>query len=222
VALTAADLVAAGARVAYGLCRPPGHHAPRAAFGGYCFFNNAAIVADRWTAETGTRAAVLDVDYHHGNGTQQIFYARDDVLYVSLHGDPARAYPHFAGFAGETGSGRGSGANRNLPLEQGCTDERFVTALDEALDVIDAFGAAVVVVSLGVDTFHLDPLSDLAVDAPTFGVCGARVAALDRPTVILQEGGYHLDTLGDNVHRWLDGFGVAAGALPADRSTALE
>jgi acetoin utilization deacetylase AcuC-like enzyme len=215
VALTAADLVARGERAAYGLCRPPGHHAPRAGFGGYCFFNNAAIVAHRWTADTGTKVAVLDVDYHHGNGTQQIFYARDDVLYVSLHGDPARAYPHFAGFADETGTGRGSGATRNLPLEEGCTDERFVAAIDEALDAIDAFGPAVVVVSLGVDTFRLDPLSDFAIEAPTFDVCGARVAGLGLPTVILQEGGYHLDTLGDNVHRWLEGFGVAASTLPA-------
>jgi acetoin utilization deacetylase AcuC-like enzyme len=213
VALSAADAVAAGERVAYGLCRPPGHHAPRAAFGGYCFFNNAAVVAARWSAATGTRVAVIDVDYHHGNGTQQIFYERDDVLYASLHGDPARAYPHFAGYAEETGSGRGRGATHNVPLEAGCTDERYVAALDEALDVIDGFGAALVVVSLGVDTFRLDPLSDLAIDAPTFAACGARLAGLGVPTVILQEGGYHLESLGENVRRWLDGFGVAAGVL---------
>jgi acetoin utilization deacetylase AcuC-like enzyme len=209
VALTAADLVMAGERATYGLCRPPGHHAPRSAFGGYCFFNNAAIVAHRWAASTGAKVAVLDVDYHHGNGTQQIFYGRDDVLYVSLHGDPARAYPHFAGFADEAGTGRGLGATRNFPLEAGCTGDRFVDVLDEALDVIDAFGAGAVVVSLGVDTFHLDPLSDLAIEAPAFEVCGARVAGLDLPTVILQEGGYHLATLGDNVRAWLTGFAAA-------------
>ncbi len=210
VALTAADLVAGGERAAYGLCRPPGHHAPRAGFGGYCFFNNAAIVAARWAVETGTKVAVLDVDYHHGNGTQQIFYGRDDVLYVSLHGDPARAYPHFAGFADETGMGAGRGTTLNTPLEEGCTDESFLAALGRAIEAIGAFGPSAVVVSLGVDTYRLDPIGDFALDTETFGACGASVAQLGLPSVILQEGGYHLGALGVNVHGWLSGFAAAA------------
>jgi acetoin utilization deacetylase AcuC-like enzyme len=206
VALGAADLVAGGERVAYGLCRPPGHHAPRSGFGGYCFFNNAAIVAHRWAQATGTKVAVLDVDYHHGNGTQQIFYERDDVTFVSLHGDPVRAYPYHTGHADETGAGKGRGATRNLPLPAGTDDDAYLAALDQALAAVDAADPAVVVVSLGVDTYRLDPIGDFAVHTETFATCGGRVAALGLPTVVLQEGGYHLDTLGENVHGWLTGF----------------
>jgi acetoin utilization deacetylase AcuC-like enzyme len=140
VALTASDLVLGGERFAYGLCRPPGHHAARAMFGGYCFFNNAAIVAESLVRRTAEPVAILDVDYHHGNGTQQIFYGRGDVLYVSLHGDPDRAYPYFSGFAEEVGTGEGEGATLNVPLPEGCPDEHYLAALERGLEAIAGFG----------------------------------------------------------------------------------
>lgn len=199
VALGAADDVLDGERHAYGLCRPPGHHAARAMFGGYCFFNNAAIVAEDLVRRTGEPVAILDVDYHHGNGTQQIFYARGDVLYVSLHGDPDRAYPYFCGFADETGVGRGAGANLNLPLPKGCTNEGYLAALDRGLDAITSSGGSVVVVSLGIDTYARDPICDLALTAEAYHEMGRRVAAL-------QEGGYFVPHLGRNVRNWLRGL----------------
>jgi acetoin utilization deacetylase AcuC-like enzyme len=205
VALSAATAVVDGDPVAYGLCRPPGHHAATTLYGGYCFFNNAAIAADHVASSTGSRVAVLDVDYHHGNGTQQIFYERDDVAFVSLHGDPRRAYPYHTGFAEETGAGRGAGSTRNLPLEAGTDDAAYVAALDEALDVIDDFDPAIVVVSLGLDTFGGDPICDLALTTEGFRRCGATVAARRRPLVVLQEGGYAGDALGANAVAWLTG-----------------
>jgi acetoin utilization deacetylase AcuC-like enzyme len=205
VALTAADLVLGGERVAYGLCRPPGHHAPRAAYGGYCYFNNAAIAAHAIASSTGTKVTVLDVDYHHGNGTQQIFYERDDVQYVSIHGDPKRAYPYMIGFADETGSGRGLGNNLNLPLSKRTDNPAYHQALSRALAKIDAFDPAVIVVSLGVDTYELDPIGDFSLTTAAYHEHGQMVAALDRPMVILQEGGYYVPALGQNVRRWLLG-----------------
>ncbi len=215
VALTAADMVLAGERAAYGLCRPPGHHAPTAAYGGYCYFNNAAIAAHRIGAGTGTKATVLDVDYHHGNGTQQVFYERDDVQYVSLHGDPNRAYPYFAGYDDETGRGRGAGSTLNVPLPPGTDDEAYLAALAHALEAVDRFGPSTLVVSLGVDTFGLDPIADFALTTDAFHRCGTMVADLGRPTVILQEGGYHLAAIGENVRAWLLGFAGAASGAPA-------
>jgi acetoin utilization deacetylase AcuC-like enzyme len=207
--LSATRSVLDGEAIAYGLCRPPGHHATRSLYGGYCFFNNAAIAATYAAAETGGRVAVLDVDYHHGNGTQQIFYERDDVAFVSLHGDPARAYPYHTGFADETGAGRGAGSTRNVPLPAGTDDDAYLTALDRALEAVDAIDPAVVVVSLGVDTYGGDPMCDLALTTDGFGRCGRAVAALGRPLVVLQEGGYADDAIGANVTSWLLG---AAGA----------
>jgi acetoin utilization deacetylase AcuC-like enzyme len=206
VALTAADVVLGGERVAYGLCRPPGHHAARRAFGGYCFFNNAAIVADHLAMRTTEPVAILDVDYHHGNGTQQIFYERGDVLYVSLHGDPDRAYPYFTGFADERGVGEGEGTNVNLPLPAGCTDERYLQDLETAIAAIAAFGGDTLVISLGIDTYGRDPICDLALTTPVYHEVGKRVAALDRRTIVLQEGGYFVPHLGENVRQWLRGF----------------
>jgi acetoin utilization deacetylase AcuC-like enzyme len=204
-ALSASRAVLDGASAAYGLCRPPGHHATRSLYGGYCFFNNAAIAAAFVAAESGGRVAVLDVDYHHGNGTQQIFYARDDVAFVSLHGDPRRAYPYHTGFADETGAGRGAGSTRNVPLPAGTDDDAYLAALDHALAAVDAFDPAIVVVSLGVDTYAGDPMCDLAVTTDGFARCGRAVAALDRPFVVLQEGGYADEALGANVAAWLTG-----------------
>jgi acetoin utilization deacetylase AcuC-like enzyme len=206
VALTAADLVLEGEPSAYGLCRPPGHHAARAMFGGYCYFNNTAIAAEDLARRTGEPVAILDVDYHHGNGTQQIFYARPDVLYVSLHGDPDRAYPYFSGFAEETGAGAGAGANRNLPLPKACSNEEYLANLDRGLEAIAGFGGSVVVVSLGIDTYERDPICDLALTTEAYHEAGKRVAALGRRVLVLQEGGYYVPDLGENVRTWLRGL----------------
>jgi acetoin utilization deacetylase AcuC-like enzyme len=211
VALTAADIVLGGAVVAYGLCRPPGHHAARSMYGGYCFFNNAAIAAEAIVRATGERVAILDVDYHHGNGIQQIFYNRPDVQYVSLHGDPDRAYPYFVGFADEMGAGKGLGTNLNLPLPEKCDDERYLTELERALDAVDRFDPALVIVSLGVDTYGQDPIGDFALTRDSYPAAGAAVAALGRPMLIVQEGGYYVPALGQNVRSWLRG----AAGLPA-------
>ena len=148
------------------------------------------IAAQHVAVTTGSRVAVLDVDYHHGNGTQQIFYARDDVTFVSLHGDPQRAYPYHTGFADETGAGRGSGATHNLPLPAGADDDAYVAALDQALGALAAADPALIVVSLGLDTYAGDPMCDLALTTEGFARCGAAVADLGVPLVVLQEGGY--------------------------------
>jgi acetoin utilization deacetylase AcuC-like enzyme len=216
VALTTVDLVLAGAPVAYGLCRPPGHHAARSMYGGYCFFNNAAIAAEAIVGATGERVAILDVDYHHGNGTQQIFWRRGDVLYVSIHADPDRAYPYYLGRADETGEGPGAGANLNLPLPAGTTNERYLDALERAVDAIAATPGSVIVVSLGFDTYGHDPIGDFALTTDVYHEVGRRVAALGRRLVILQEGGYHRPSLGENARTWLRGAeGRSYDPLPA-------
>lgn len=208
VALTASQAVLDGERSAYALCRPPGHHAPSGMYGGYCFFNNAAVAAHHVAATTNTKVTVLDVDYHHGNGTQQIFYGRDDVQYVSLHGDPARAYPYITGFAEEEGMGRGRGANLNIPLAIGTDDEAYLSSLSRAAEAISTFAPSLIVVSLGVDTYYNDPISDLAITADGFERQGALTAEIGLPTVVLQEGGYDIDAIGENVRRWLVGLTV--------------
>lgn len=221
VALTAADLVLGGESAAYGLCRPPGHHAARSMFGGFCFLNSAAVAAQWLASRTGERVAILDVDFHHGNGTQQIFWRRGDVLYVSLHADPDRQYPYFAGFADETGEGAGAGANVNLPLPAGTDDEAYLVALDRALEAVAAFPSSIVVVSLGFDTYGQDPIGDFALTTPVYHEVGRRVAALGRRLVILQEGGYHRPSLGENARAWLRGAeGRAFDPLPAAGFTA--
>ncbi len=207
-AMTAMQFVLDGEKAAYGLCRPPGHHATTAMYGGYCFFNNAAIVAHHVASTTGVKVAVLDVDYHHGNGTQEIFYDRDDVMYVSLHGDPARAYPYTIGYADETGSGKGLGSTINVPLAARTCDDVYLQALSGALAKIHAFGAQMVVVSLGLDTFVTDPICDLSITTDGFRRCAELVAQLGLPAVILQEGGYDVPNLGINVQSWLVGYGA--------------
>jgi acetoin utilization deacetylase AcuC-like enzyme len=208
VALTAAERVVAGAPLAYGLCRPPGHHAARGMLGGYCYFNNAAIVAEWLRREGGARrVAILDIDYHHGNGTQQIFWERGDVLYLSLHADPARAYPYFSGYASERGGGDGEGLTRNWPLAERTGLDGFSTALAEALRMIVAFAPdGPLVISAGFDTFERDPIGDLALRTPDYREIGRMVGALGRPTIVLQEGGYAVDALGDNVVALLTGL----------------
>jgi acetoin utilization deacetylase AcuC-like enzyme len=205
VALTAVDLVLGGATAVYGLCRPPGHHAARSMYGGYCYFNNAAIAAEAVVRVTGEPVAILDVDFHHGNGTQQIFWRRGDVLYVSIHADPDRHYPFFLGRAGETGEGPGAGANLNLPMPAGTGDEHYLAALDRALEAIAATPGSVVIVSLGFDTYRDDPLGDFAVTTNGYHEMGRRVAGLGRRLVIVQEGGYFRPALGDNARAWLRG-----------------
>ncbi len=205
VALTTVDLVLGGEPAAYGLCRPPGHHAGRAMAGGYCFFNNAAIATESILRATGEPVAILDLDFHHGNGTQQLFWRRADVLYVSLHADPDRQYPFFLGRADETGEGDGAGTTLNLPLPAGTDDEAFLDALDRALAAVAEFGGRTLVVSLGFDTFAQDPIGDFALTAAGYHEVARRVATLGRRLVILQEGGYHLPTLGQNARSWLRG-----------------
>ena len=216
VALTAADLLLAGDDAVYGLARPPGHHCPRSAFGGYGLFNYSAA-ASAYLADRVGRVAVLDVDYHHGNGTQQIFYQRADVLYVSLHADPDRAFPYFAGWAGERGAGAGEGFTLNLPLPAGCTDERYLAALETALGRIAEHNAAVLVVSLGFDTYALDPIADFALSTDVYHEVGRRVANLGLPTLVLQEGGYFVPQLGANARSWLGGL---LGSPPGLRTAA--
>ena len=207
-AMTAMQFVLDGERAAYGLCRPPGHHATTSLYGGYCFFNNAAVVAHHIAATRGVKVAVLDVDYHHGNGTQEIFYDRDDVLYLSLHGDPARAYPYAIGFADETGTGRGLGANLNIPLPARTGDDAYLSALDTAMQKVSSFGAEVLIVSLGLDTFVTDPICDLSITTDGFRRCGEMVAQAGLPTIVLQEGGYDVPNLGINAQSWLVGLGA--------------
>ena len=207
-ALTATQLVLSGAGSAYGLCRPPGHHATADLYGGYCFFNNAAVAAHHVAATTGARVTILDVDYHHGNGTQQIFYDRDDVQYVSLHGDPARAYPYSIGFADETGTGRGLGHNTNYPMPPRADDDLYVSTLATACERIERFAPSLLIVSLGLDTYITDPISDLAVTTDGMRRSGDVVRQLGMPTVVLQEGGYDVSALGANVQAWLSGLGA--------------
>jgi acetoin utilization deacetylase AcuC-like enzyme len=207
IALSALDAVLDGARLAYGLCRPPGHHAARGLIGGYCFFNNAAIVAERLIARGASRVAILDVDYHHGNGTQQVFWERGDVLYVSLHGDPRAAYPYYSGSVDEIGAGAGEGTTHNLPLPAGTDGEAYITALDGALGVIERFGPdAPLVLSLGFDTYHTDPICDFALRTDDYTAIGGRIGGLGRPVVALQEGGYALEAIGANAVAFLGGL----------------
>ena len=215
IALTAADRVLTGAPLAYGLCRPPGHHAGRNLIGGYCFFNNAAIVAECLVSRGASRVAILDVDFHHGNGTQQIFWQRPDVLYVSLHGDPAGIYPYFSGYATERGGEGAEGANLNLPLPPGTDGDRYLAALAEALEAIRAFDPdAPVVLSLGFDTYHADPICNLALRTDDYARIGSRIAELGRPVIALQEGGYAVDALGANAVALL---GAMRGTIPTRR-----
>jgi len=207
VALTAADLVLDGARTAYGLCRPPGHHAGRSLIGGYCFFNNAAIVAESLRVRGASRVAILDVDFHHGNGTQQLFWERGDVLYVSLHGDPSGIYPYYSGYPSERGAGSGEGATVNLPLPPGTDGDAYLTALGEALRAIRAFDSdAPLVVSLGFDTYHADPLGNFALRTDDYGRIAAAIGELGSSSIVLQEGGYAVDVLGPNAVAFVGGL----------------
>jgi len=211
VALTAASHVKDGARGAFALCRPPGHHAAHDLYGGYCFLNNAAIAAQFLRDAGAARVAILDVDFHHGNGTQDIFYDRSDVLYASLHGDPAHAFPYFSGYADETGAGRGTGCNLNLPMPAGTEFGTWQAALVTALKRIAEFRADALIVSLGVDTFADDPISFFRLQSADFLTYGQLLGACNLPTLFVLEGGYAVEAIGVNVVNVLMGF-EASGA----------
>ena len=204
----AARAVAAGSAGAFALTRPPGHHAGADFFGGYCFLNNAALAAQALRDAGVPRVAVLDVDYHHGNGTQSIFYERADVLTVSVHGDPRTEYPFFLGHADERGAGAGAGFNLNLPLPRGTGFTRWRAALRSGLEAIRAFGAQALVVALGVDTFESDPISGFRLRTPDYLQVGRDIASARLPTVFVFEGGYAVDAVGVNTVNVLEGFGA--------------
>jgi len=205
VALSAAQAVAGGERGAFALTRPPGHHASRDVFGGYCYLNNVAIAA-AWLREKGLRPAILDVDYHHGNGTQSIFYDRDDVTFVSLHADPSFAYPHFLGFADEKGEGAGENATFNLPLPAGTDWNAYAQALSAAATFLNSRAPDVLLVSLGLDTFEEDPICAFRIRTEDYLRMGAAIARLNLPTAFVFEGGYHVDALAENTTNVLEGF----------------
>jgi acetoin utilization deacetylase AcuC-like enzyme len=194
---------------AFALCRPPGHHAGADYLGGYCYLNNAAIAAEAAT-RAGRRVAILDVDYHHGNGSQDIFWQRGDVFFASIHADPARDYPFFWGHADEVGEGEGAGATLNLPLPQGTDLAAYLPALDTALASIGGFGADLLIISFGADTFIGDPISHFAIRTEDYRTIAGRIATLGIPALIVMEGGYAADALGHNVASFLSGFDAAA------------
>ena len=203
-ALSAAETVMTGERVTFALCRPPGHHAGKDYAGGYCFINNVSVAAN-WLSAKG-RVAVLDIDYHAGNGTQDIFYARDDVLTISIHADPDFEYPHFIGFADERGKGRGFTFHQNFPLPKGTGDAEYLQTLEKAIGLIIEFKPAYLVVSAGMDIYADDPLGTIKVTTEGIGLIGKRIASMNLPTVIVMEGGYANDMLGRNILALLSAF----------------
>ncbi len=210
VALTGQAMVTAGEGAVFSLCRPPGHHAGSDFYGGYCFFNNAAVATQAFLDAGAKRVAILDVDYHHGNGTQEIFYERDDVLTVSIHADPKQEYPYFLGHADETGAGKGKGFHKNFPLPWGTAWSTYDAALKESLKMIAGFGADVIVVSLGVDTFEHDPISKFKLRHDDYLRIGEAIAKAGKPTLYVMEGGYAVEALGVNAVNVLTGHDSAA------------
>jgi acetoin utilization deacetylase AcuC-like enzyme/GNAT superfamily N-acetyltransferase len=208
-ALTGANLIQEGYRCAYALVRPPGHHAERRVFGGFCYFNSAAIAANE-LSRSG-KVAVLDVDYHHGNGNQDIFYERDDVLTVSLHGPPRLTYPYFSGFPDERGEGHGLGANRNFPLPEGSDGLRYRDVLEKALGVVKRFKPRFLVVALGLDTAKGDPTGSFVLTHKDFRLNGRLIGGLALPTLVVQEGGYRTRTLGENAAGFFTGLAEELG-----------
>jgi acetoin utilization deacetylase AcuC-like enzyme len=211
VALSGMDAILDGERAAFALCRPPGHHASQDVFSGYCYLNNAAIAAQAARDHGLGKVAILDLDYHHGNGTQTIFYERGDVLFASIHADPADEYPYFLGYADERGAGKGEGQNLNLPLPAGTTFARYGEALGCALRALAAFGADLLVVSLGADTYKEDPISRFRLESDDFSRIGETLAGAAVPTLFVLEGGYAVSALGHNVVNVLAAFEAACG-----------
>jgi len=206
VAYSGAVQLLSGKRLAYSLCRPPGHHAETSRCGGYCYFNNASIAAHYLSKQC--KVSLLDVDYHHGNGSQEIFYSRNDVQYVSLHANPEYDYPYFAGFSDETGSGKGRGFNINIPLKKKTSQKEYMSALCYALDKIKKFNPGFLVLSLGVDTYEIDPVGGFNLDKLFFIELGKTISELNLPVLIIQEGGYNIADVGILVKNVLTGFGI--------------
>ena len=204
-AVAGADAVLSGEAVVYALCRPSGHHARADRATGFCYVNNTAVAAQR-VLKRFSRVAILDVDAHHGDGTQQIFYGRDDVLTISIHADPDNYYPFFTGYAGEMGAGAGEGYNLNLPLPHGSGREAMLTAIDKAADRIAHFAPDALVIALGYDAHRRDPIGVLALEADDFRAIGERVKAFGLPTLIVQEGGYAIEAIGDCLDAFLNGI----------------
>lgn len=194
-------------RAAFAICRPPGHHAMRNAFGGYCYLNNAAVAAQTLLSSAfASRVFVLDVDYHHGNGTQDIFYSRSDVCYASLHADPATEFPYFSGYADEIGEGDGQGYTRNVPLPPGTTFDVWSEHLESCFDWAKEKNCGAMVVSLGLDTYIRDPVSTFKFEKQDYSALGKRLRTVDLPTVFVLEGGYDLPSIGENVVTVIHGF----------------
>ncbi|MDX2350194.1 MAG: histone deacetylase family protein [Porticoccus sp.] len=206
VALTAQAQLSQGAGSVFALCRPPGHHAASNLYGGYCFVNNAAVSTQAMLDQGATRIAILDVDFHHGNGTQAIFYDRSDVLFLSLHGHPEDTFPHFLGYKDETGVSTGEGYNHNFPLRPNTTYETWSEALLEACGIIGEYAPDALVVSLGVDTYEGDPISFFKLKKDDFKRYGAVIARLGLPTMFAMEGGYAMEEIGANTVNVLTGF----------------
>lgn len=204
-ALSAVAMLHKGEQATYALCRPPGHHATTSLMGGFCYLNNAAVAAN-WLTQQGQRVAILDVDFHHGNGTQEIFYGRYDVLYCSLHADPLTDYPYYWGFADEFGSGSGQNYNYNFPLSRGCDETTYLEALNKALKKIRLYHPDTLIISLGVDTCMDDPVGGFNLTTESFTKMAEVIQQLNLPTAVIQEGGYRLDLLGENVVAFLRPF----------------
>jgi acetoin utilization deacetylase AcuC-like enzyme len=206
VALTAQAALRDGAGEAFALCRPPGHHAATDMFGGYCFINNAAVATQAFIDQGAARVALLDVDFHHGNGSQAIFYNRSDVMFLSLHGDPKEAFPHFLGYADETGHGDGEGFNHNYPMGPGTSFTTWGEALTDACRKIGQYAPDALVISLGVDTYEHDPISFFKLTSDDFKRYGATIAGLNLPTLFVMEGGYAVEEIGVNAVNVLEGY----------------
>ena len=210
--LTAQKIVQGGERAAFALCRPPGHHASQDLAGGYCYINNAAVAAQAFRDQGAARVAILDVDYHHGNGTQRIFYERRDVLYVSIHGRPEEEYPFLLGFADERGAGAGEGFNLNLPLPKGSAWDSYGKALAKGISAIRDYAPDVLVVSLGADAYKHDPVSAFALECDDFSRIGREIGKLNLPTLFVMEGGYAVEALGINVVNVLAAYEAKPGS----------
>ncbi|MEO6984938.1 MAG: histone deacetylase family protein [Paralcaligenes sp.] len=204
-AVAGAHALLNGTKKAYSLCRPPGHHARYAAAGGFCYLNNAAIAADVLREKFG-RIVVLDTDMHHGQGIQEIFYERDDIFYISIHGDPTNFYPAVSGFGDERGFGKGNGYNLNLPMPHGSSEAIFFDHLSESITAIHGFAPDALVLALGFDIYKDDPQSQVAVSSEGFQRLGHAIKSLDLPTLVVQEGGYHLETLDRNLTNFCRGL----------------